>query len=87
MPETASPNMFEFPPEFDFWLEYDLSLDFNNLNIMSHSSVLLTAANLWHKASEPWADEFDADADYDHPGVEGEEPEDEADYSLVDTTI
>ena len=79
--------MFEFPPEFDFRPEYDLSLDFNNLNTTSHSSVPLTAANLRHEASEPWVDEFDADADYDHPGVEGEEPEDEADYSLADTTI
>jgi hypothetical protein len=88
MPNLTNPHDLEFPPEFDFQQGFDLSLNFGNLRTASSSSVTTApAATSPPEPLEPWADAPDVDAEYDDPGAEGEEPEDDGDYAIADTTV
>lgn len=88
MPDLTNSHNLAFPPEFDFQPEFDLSLNFDNLRTASSSSVTTApTATSPPEPLEPWADAPDVDAEYDDPGAEGEEPEDDGDYAIADTTV
>jgi hypothetical protein len=84
VPDFTNPAGLEFPPDFDFQPEFDLTLDFNNLRTGSSSSA---ATYPPPEPLEPWADAPDVDAEYDDLGAEGQEPEEDADCTIADTTV
>jgi hypothetical protein len=82
-PSLDIPSDPNYMPDLEFPPEFNLTLDFNNLCTGSSSS----AATYPLEPLEPWADVPDVDTEYDDPGAEGQEPKEDVDYTIADTTI